>query len=241
MTTPKNVIVTGARRGLGLAVVRRLAQDGYRVLAVARSPSDELTALCEARQVAYEPFDLAHTGEIHAFVNQLTKRHGRIYGLVNNAAIGADGVLATMHENDIAHALAVNLQSPIVLTKYVSRSMLLGGGGRIVNISSIIASTGYSGLSVYAATKAGLVGFTKSLSRELGKAGITVNCVAPGYMETDMTQGIAADKLDSIKRRSPSGKLATVESVADSVAFLLGDGGAMINGTTLTVDAGSTA
>jgi len=237
----KIVMVTGARRGLGLAICQRLAADGYKVLAVARSESPELNALCEGGSVFFECFDLANTDKIHAWVGDLAKRHGRIYGLVNNAAIGADGVLATMHELDIAQSLLVNLQSPIVLTKYVSRSMLLGGAGRIINISSIIGSTGFSGLSVYAATKAGLIGFTKSLSRELGKANITVNCVAPGYMDTDMTKGIAPDKLLSIKRRSPSGKLATVESVAASVSFLLGEDGAMINGTTITVDVGSTA
>jgi 3-oxoacyl-[acyl-carrier protein] reductase len=237
----KIVIVTGARRGLGLAISQRLAADGYKVLAVARSESPELNALCDGGSVCFEPFDLAETNKIHAWVVDLTKRYGRMYGLVNNAAVGADGILATMHERDIAQSLLVNLQSPIVLTKYVSRSMLLGGAGRIINISSIIGSTGFSGLSVYAATKAGLIGFTKSLSRELGKAGITVNCVAPGYMDTDMTSGIAPDKLLSIKRRSPSGKLASVESVAASVSFLLGEGGDMINGTTLTVDAGSTA
>jgi 3-oxoacyl-[acyl-carrier protein] reductase len=237
----KIVMVTGARRGLGLAICQRLAADGYKVLAVARSDSPELNALCDGESVCFECFDLSNTDTIHRWVGDLTKRHGRIYGLVNNAAIGADGVLATMHERDIAQSLLVNLQSPIVLTKYVSRSMLLGGAGRIVNISSIIGSTGFSGLSVYAATKAGLIGFTKSLSRELGKANITVNCVAPGYMDTDMTKGIAPDKLLSIKRRSPSGKLATVESVAGSVSYLLGGDGAMINGTTLTVDAGSTS
>lgn len=237
----KNVIVTGARRGLGLAISQRLAADGYRVIAVARSDSPELNALCDGERACFELFDLAATDKIHQWVGQMGKRYGRIYGLVNNAAIGSDGVLATMHERDISQSLLVNLQSPIVLTKYVSRSMLLGGQGRIINISSIIGSTGFSGLSVYAATKAGLIGFTKSLSRELGKAGITVNCVAPGYMDTDMTKGIAPDKLASITRRSPSGKLASVESVAATVSFLLGDGGEMITGTTITVDAGSTA
>ena len=237
----KVVIVTGARRGLGLAICKRLLADGYKIIAVARSESPELNALCEGTDVIFERFDLAHTDKIHAWVNDLTARHGRIYGLVNNAALGADGVLATMHERDIAQSLLINLESPIVLTKYVSRSMLLGGAGRIINVSSIIGSTGFSGLSVYGATKAGVVGFTKSLSRELGKAGITVNCVAPGYMETDMTKGIAPDKLAAIKRRSPAGKLVTVESVAASVSFLLGDDGAMINGATLTVDLGSTA
>ena len=236
----KNVIVTGARRGLGLAITRRLAEEGYRVIAVARADSPELNAECE-KGVIFEKFDLADIANIHKWVSDLTKRHGRIYGLVNNAAIGGDGVLATMHEQDIADVLTVNLHSPIVLTKYVSRSMLLGGTGRIINISSIIASTGFSGLAVYGASKSGMIGFTKSLSRELGKAGITVNCVAPGYMETEMTKGLVGDKLASIKRRSPSGKLARVEDVAGAVSFLLSDSGAMITGTTLTVDAGSTA
>lgn len=237
----KTVIVTGARKGLGLAISQRLVADGYKVIAVARSESPELSELCDGEHAFFERFDLAKIDDIHTWVLDLTKRHGRIYGLINNAAIGTDGVLATMHERDIEQSLRVNLQSPILLTKCVSRSMLLGGTGRIINISSIIASTGFSGLSVYAATKAGLIGFSKSLSRELGKAGITVNCVAPGYMDTDMTKGLAGDKLSSIKRRSPSGKLASVESVAASVSFLLGDGGTMITGTTITVDAGSTA
>jgi 3-oxoacyl-[acyl-carrier protein] reductase len=237
----KSVIVTGARRGLGFAISQRLATDGYRVIAVARSGSPELSALCENGNVHFEQFDLAEIDQIHRWVRDLAKRYGRFYGLVNNAAIGRDGVLATMHERDISQLLQVNLQSPIVLSKYVARSMLIEGEGRIINIASIIASTGFDGLSVYAATKAGLIGFSKSLSRELGKAGITVNCISPGYMDTDMTGGIASSKLESIKRRSPSGQLASVKDVAASVSFLLGDGGSMITGTTITVDAGSTA
>jgi 3-oxoacyl-[acyl-carrier protein] reductase len=240
---PRNVLVTGARRGLGLAIAQRLFDDGYQVIAVARAASDELDALVARSKgrVVHETYDLAQVDGLHAWLGGVAKRHGRLYGLVNNAAIGADGVLATMHEKDIAHALQVNLQSPIVLAKYASRSMLLGGRGRIVNVTSIIASTGFSGLSVYAATKGGLESFTRSLSRELGKANITVNNIAPGYMATDMTAGLVGEKLESIKRRSPSGQLATVESVAGAVSFLMGDGGAMITGTTLTVDAGSTA
>jgi 3-oxoacyl-[acyl-carrier protein] reductase len=237
----KNVIVTGARRGLGLAIVHRLVADGYRVIAVARAESPELIELCAGGDVVFEKFDLADVPKIHAWMTALTKREGRIYGLVNNAAIGGDGVLATMHERDIEEILRINLQAPIVMAKYASRSMLLGGQGRIINVSSIIASTGFSGLAVYGASKAGMVGFTKSLSRELGKANITVNCIAPGYMETDMTAGLVGDKLASIRRRSPSGKLAGVGDVAHSVSFLLGEGGAMITGTTITIDAGSTA
>ncbi|MFN7834416.1 MAG: SDR family NAD(P)-dependent oxidoreductase [Burkholderiaceae bacterium] len=238
----KNVLVTGARRGLGLAICHRLAREGYRVIAVARSSSPELDELCERRDnVVYECYDLTDISGMHAWLGGVTKRHGRLYGLVNNAAIGNDGVLATMHETDIAELLHVNLHSPIVLSKYASRSMLLNGEGRIVNVSSIIASTGYSGLSVYAATKAGLIGFSKSLAREVGKAGITVNCVAPGYMETAMTTGLPDDKLRSIKRRSPSGQLAGVDDAAAAVNYLLGADGKMVTGAVLTVDAGSTA
>lgn len=238
----KTILVTGATRGLGLAIARRLARDGYRVVGVGRSPSDGFgELLVESASVSYEAFDLADTSKIHDWVRDLGRRYGRFFGLVNNAAVGIDGVLATMHEQDIARALMLNLQSPIVLTKYLSRSMLIGGEGRIVNISSIIASTGFNGLAVYAASKAGLIGFSKSLARELGKAGITVNCVAPGYMETDMTQGIASDRLDAIKRRSPTGRLATADDVAGAVAYLMGDDGRMITGTTITVDGGSTA
>jgi 3-oxoacyl-[acyl-carrier protein] reductase len=237
----KTVIVTGASRGLGLAICKKLSEEGYYVIAVARTFSLELQSLCSSRTVSFEEFDFANIDNIREWFLSIVQRYGRIYGLVNNAAIGNDGVLGTMHERDIATTLLVNLQSPIVLTKYVTRSMLLRGSGRIVNITSIIATTGFNGLSVYAASKAGLVGFTKSLAREVGKAGITVNCVAPGYMETDMTSGMSSDKLASIRRRSPSGKLVTVDSVAEAVLFLIGETGESINGTTLTVDAGSTA
>jgi 3-oxoacyl-[acyl-carrier protein] reductase len=119
--------------------------------------------------------------------------------------------------------------------------MLLQRRGRIINVSSIIADTGFSGLSVYAASKAALVGLTKSLARELGRAGITVNAVAPGYMETDMTQSLKGERLETIRRRSPLGRLATVSDVSAAVTFLLSDDAASITGITLTVDAGSTA
>jgi 3-oxoacyl-[acyl-carrier protein] reductase len=119
--------------------------------------------------------------------------------------------------------------------------MLLNQSGRIINISSIIARTGFNGLSVYAASKAALEGFTKSLSREVGKAGITVNCVAPGYMQTDMTNSLQGDKLESVKRRSPLGRLATPDDAAGAVLYLLSGQAAAITGTVITVDAGSTA
>ena len=160
--------------------------------------------------------------------------------MVNNAGIAFDGVLATMHSTEISKTLRVNLESAIVLTKYASRSMLINSIGRIVNISSIIATTGFNGLSVYAASKAGIEGFTRSLSRELGRSNITVNCVAPGYIETDMTSGMKGDKIDTIRRRSPLG-LAQVEDVAGAVSYLLSKETERITGTIITVDGGSTA
>jgi 3-oxoacyl-[acyl-carrier protein] reductase len=160
--------------------------------------------------------------------------------LVNNAGIGLDGVLATMHQTDIDRVVRTNLLAPIVLTKYIMRSMLSKSEGRIINISSIIASTGFHGLSVYAATKAGLEGFTRSLSREAGKRNVTVNCVAPGYIETEMTAGLQGEKLESVRRRAPLG-LPHPEHVAAAVSYLLQPEACTVTGTVLTVDGGSTA
>lgn len=240
---PPLVIVTGATRGLGLAVAKRLLKDGYRVIGTGRTLTDEVLNLekCFASQFNFANLDLSDPTKLHDFVREITSQHGNLYGLVNNAALGYDGMLATMHESQINEMLRVNVEAPILLAKYCARSMLLQRRGRIINISSIIASTGFSGLSVYAATKAALNGFTRSLARELGKAGITVNTIAPGYMQTDMTKGLQGDKLEMIKRRSPLGQLATVEDVAGAIAYLMSSDAERVTGTTLTVDAGSVA
>jgi 3-oxoacyl-[acyl-carrier protein] reductase len=129
----------------------------------------------------------------------------------------------------------------MVLTKYVVRLMMADGGGRIVNISSIVASTGYSGLSVYAATKASLVGFTRSLAREVGRASVNVNAVAPGFVSTEMTEGLSEENRQQIARRSALKRLVDVEDVASAVDFLMGEGARNITGTVITVDAGNTA
>lgn len=237
----KTVIVTGATRGLGLAIAARLASAGYQVVGIGRKDTDAFAALrAEADHVHFVPFDLADLEGIPALVQSLQKQFGPFYGLVNNAAVGLDGLLATQHASEISRAIRINLESPILLTKYVCRTMLARQEGRIVNVSSIIASTGFNGLSVYGATKAGLEGFTRSLARELGRVKITVNCLAPGYMETDMTAGLQGAKLDSIRRRAPLG-LPRPEDVAGSVAFLMSEEAAMMTGSVVTVDGGSTA
>jgi 3-oxoacyl-[acyl-carrier protein] reductase len=242
----RNVVVTGGSRGLGLGIARRLVGAGYRAIAIARKETAPLTAAMEDAErrhpgsFVFVPFDLAETADIPRLVKALRSDHGVIYGLVNNAAVGHDGVLALMRNAEIAELVKVNTLSPIVLTKYVVRAMMADGGGRIVNVASIIGFTGYRGLSVYAATKAAMIGFTRSLAREVGPLGVNVNAVAPGFVATDMTQGLA-DQREQIARRSALRRLAEVDDVADAVEFLLGDKAKSITGTVLTVDAGNTA
>lgn len=239
----KLILITGATRGLGLVMASHAISQGYRVVAIGRTVTNGVKELMREYpdMVYFEAFDFADLDGIHDFTTGLVKRHGRPWGLVNNAAVGFDGVLATQHERDISKLVRINVEAPMLVTKYVLRSMLIARAGRIVNISSIIANTGFNGLSVYGATKAAMIGFTRSLAREVGKAGITVNAVAPGYMDTDMTSGLGDDKLASIRRRSPLGRLAKPIDVAHAVGYLMSEAAANVTGTTLTVDAGSTA
>lgn len=240
----RNVIVTGGSRGLGLAIGIRLSASGFRVLAVARNETDDLkSAIRNAPPDSFhfETFDLADIEVMPEFVRTLRKRYGPVYGLVNNAGIGTEGLLAVMPLEQIEQLIRINVLSPIALTRQAVRSMFSAGEGRIVNMSSIIASTGYSALCVYAATKSSMVGFTKSLAREVGKANITVNAVAPGFVETAMTKGLTDEKRLQIARRSALQRLAAADDVARAVEFLMGEGGRNITGTVLTVDAGNTA
>ena len=243
----RNVVVTGGSRGIGLGIVRKLVAEGYCAIAVARSTNDQLTAAMEEAEesgpgaVRFIPFDLGNIEEIAALVKRLRKEHGPIYGLVNNAGLGSNGALGIMHNSEIEQLIRMNTLSPIVLTKYVVRYMMADGGGRIVNISSIIGSTGYRGLSVYGATKASIIGFTRSLAREVGRMGVTVNAVAPGFVDTDMTRELDPDQREQIARRSALQRLPDVEDVANAVEFLLSDRAKNITGTVLTVDAGNTA
>ncbi len=243
----RNVIVTGGSRGLGLAIAKQLVVEGYSVIAIARRESkpllDEIAraGAGDAGALAFVPFDFADVDAIPDLAARLKKQFGAPYGLVNNAAIGTEGLLATMHNSQIEELLRINVAAPILLTKYVVRNMMAAGGGRVVNISSIIGSTGYSGLSVYGSTKAALIGFTKSLAREVGRLGITVNAVAPGFMTTEMTASLDAGDRAKVARRAALLRLAEVEDVAHAVGYLLGEKAGNITGTVLTIDAGATA
>jgi len=217
------------------------------VIAVARRESDELRgataeAVKQGRGVLhFRAFDLSDIDAIPAFVKTVRDEFGAIYGLVNNAGIGNEGLLATMHNTEIEALVRLNVLSPIVLTKYVVRHMMADGAGRVINMSSIIATTGYNGLSVYGATKAAASGFTRSLAREVGKLGITVNAIAPGFIDTELTQTLSEDQRKRIAGRSALRRLPDTDDVARMVEYLLGDGGRNITGSVVTIDAGNTA
>jgi len=242
-----NVVVTGGSRGLGLGIVRKLAAVGYRVIAIARRESEELTnAIAELEPhktgvLNFKPFDLANTGDIRLLVKQVRDEFGPIYGLVNNAGIGFSGLLTMMPDSQIGQLIHLNTVSPVLLTKYVVRGMMVEGSGRIVNIASIVGFAGYRGLTVYSATKASIIGFTRSLAREVGALGINVNAVAPGFVDTNMTEALTDQKREQIVRRSALFRLAEIEDIANAVEFLLGRQARNITGTVLTVDAGNTA
>jgi 3-oxoacyl-[acyl-carrier protein] reductase len=161
--------------------------------------------------------------------------------LVNNAGASVSGLLANTSNGDIEALLRLNTLAPIVLTKYVVRGMMAQGRGRVVNIASIVAATGYNGLSVYSASKAALVGFTRSLAREVGRVGVTVNAIAPGFVDTELTRGLDAAQRDRIVARTALRRLTDAEDVAAMAALLMGEGGRNVTGSVLTVDAGATA
>lgn len=243
----RNIVVTGGSKGLGLAIALRLAADGDRVIVIARQQGEALhqhklaSGDAGPGELHFRPFDLNDLESIPGLVSGIVKDFGPIYGLVNNAGIGTSGILATMNDTHIAALLHLNIASPIAVTKAVVRAMMVGGAGRIVSLSSIVASTGYSGLSVYAATKAALVGFSRSLARELGPLGVTVNCVAPGFVATEMTQHMSEGDQSRIARRSALRRLPQAGDVASAVQYLLSEQARNVTGITLTVDAGGTA
>ena len=243
--TARVVLVTGGSRGLGLGIAEALAGSGFHVVAIARREGPYLAeAQGRVRErggvLSFHACDLSDIDGIAPLVKQLRDTHGPIYGLVNNAGAGDAGMLSNMPNAVIERLLRLNVLSPMVLTKYVARSMMTRRGGRIVNISSIVASTGYQGLSVYSGTKAALLGFTRSLARELGSLGVTVNAVAPGFVATDMTHDLNEAERGTIARRSALRRMPDVMDIAGAVEFLFSEKARNITGTVMTVDAGNT-
>jgi len=227
---------------LGQGLVRHFLSRGDAIATFSRSEPDAFARLREAPGTAerlfYQPVDASDSEGICRFVQAAGERFGRIDALVNNAGIARDGVIAMMSDQAIRQVIEVNLLGALLLTRECVRQMLLGEGGRIVNVASIVGLRGYSGLSAYAASKAGLIGMTVSLARELGSRNVTVNAVAPGYLETEMTGALTDQQKAQIVRRTPLGRLATTADVIGAIGFLLSPDAAFITGQTIVIDGG---
>jgi 3-oxoacyl-[acyl-carrier protein] reductase len=240
--TDKVALVTGASRGLGKAIALALAQEGASIAAVARS-EDALKETLEALRalgVAVEPYalDVSKEAEVDATIEKIAARFGHIDVLVNNAGVTRDGLLMRMKAEDWDVVLDTNLKGAFNLTKPVGRLMVKQRAGRIINISSVIGLMGNAGQANYAASKAGLIGFSKSVAREFASRGITCNVVCPGFIETDMTRDLGEDLRKKLLERIPLQRLGQPEDVAGVVSFLCSPAANYITGQILTVDGG---
>ncbi len=241
----RSVIVTGGSRGLGAALVQSFLDLGDRVATCSRSPTATTTGWARdpefAERFQHEAFDLTDREACDSFVGHAIERFGPIDVLVNNAGVAHEGVLGLFRDEDLDQVVDLNLKATMHVTKLIVRRMLRQGSGRVINISSVVGLSGYRGLTVYGATKAALDGFTRALARELGPRGITVNSIAPGFLRTEMSQGLDQQQLDQIVRRTPVGRLGEGEDVAAAVQFLASREASFITGQVLVLDGGLTA
>lgn len=236
-------LVTGGSRGIGKAVVLELGRLGAAVMinyrgnrAAAEETLGQL--LTGGGSGELYPFDVAQEGAVEEAVKKIVDRHKKIDILVNNAGITADNLLVRLKAEDWDQVLGVNLRGTVHCTKAVCRGMLRERYGRIVNMTSVVGQTGNAGQSAYAASKAGIIGFTKAMARELASRGITVNAVAPGYIETEMTAKLPEKHKQEFLHAIPAGRFGSVEEVAQAVAFLVGPGGSYMTGQVIGVNGG---
>jgi 3-oxoacyl-[acyl-carrier protein] reductase len=235
-------LVTGASRGIGGAIAMALAGQGAVVVGTSttRSGADAITArLAEAGvKGAGWQLDVNDPEQIESAVSGIASRFGEISILVNNAGITRDSLLVRMKDEDWDAILSTNLKAVYRLSKLVLRPMMKARRGRIINITSVVGVTGNAGQTNYAAAKAGIIGFTKSLAREVGSRNITVNCIAPGFIETDMTRELNAQQREALLGQIPLGRLGRPEDVAAAAVFLASAGAGYMTGCTLHVNGG---
>lgn len=241
---PRTVVITGGSRGLGAGIVQSFLDSGDRVATCSRSETEAVQRWRADPQYAgrflFFEADISDREQSQRFIQQVIEQWSTIDVLVNNAGVARDGILALFSDEDADAVIDLNLKATIHLTRSVVRNMLARGGGRIVNVSSIVGQTGYRGLTVYGATKAALDGFTRALARELGSRHITVNGIAPGYLRTEMSHGLDNAQLDQIVRRTPAGRLGDPADIARAVQFLVDPDNDWITGQVLVVDGGLT-
>jgi 3-oxoacyl-[acyl-carrier protein] reductase len=233
-------LVTGASRGIGAAIAARLAADGARVVGTATTPDGavRIGAALGAAGGRGAVLDVVDQTSIDALLGDIEAHEGPVSILCNNAGITRDTLLLRMKQDDWDAVLDTNLASVFRLSKAVLRGMMKARKGRIISIASVVGATGNAGQANYAAAKAGIVGFSKSLAREIGSRSITVNVVAPGFIDTDMTRGLAAAQREALNSQIPLARLGLPEDIAAAVAFLASPGAAYITGETLHVNGG---
>ena len=242
----KVALVTGASRGIGSVVAIRLAQAGAKVGVNFHASSELATAVVDKiNEAGGEAFlvggDVSQEDKAEAVIKQLVEHFGSIDILVNNAGINIDQLLIRMKTEDFDSVMNINLRAAFLCTRFAMTHMIRQRSGRVINMSSVVGLSGNPGQANYAAAKAGLVGLTKAVAREVASRNVTVNALAPGYIVTSMVEEIPEDKQDQILARIPMGRFGTPEDVAEAVVFLSSDGASYITGQVLTIDGGMIA
>ncbi len=239
----KTALVTGASRGIGRAIALRFAAEGAFVVATyagnEAAAAETLAAIASAGgEAVLSRFDVGDAAQVDAAVKAIVAQRGRIDILVNNAGVTRDNLLMRLTEDDFDAVVRTNLKGTFLVTKVVSRQMIRQRSGRIVNMSSVVGEMGNAGQSVYAATKAGIIGFTKAMARELAPRAITVNAIAPGFITTDMTQSLPEATRVEFAGRIPLGRFGAPEEVADLALFLASDAAAYVTGQVVGINGG---
>jgi 3-oxoacyl-[acyl-carrier protein] reductase len=242
MLDGKLVLITGATRGIGKAIALTLGEAGATIIGTATTESgaDKISKVFVDSKISGQgmKLDVTNNEQISSLISYVNEHYGSIDILINNAGITRDNILLRMKEDEWSEIISTNLTSIYKMSKSVLRGMIKKRSGRIISITSVVGVMGNAGQSNYAAAKAGMIGFTKSLAREVGIRGITVNAIAPGFIETDMTESLPDNQKENLASQIPMGRLGTVEEVAHAVIFLAGDEASYITGQTIHVNGG---